>query len=84
MYLIQKLLKQYQFISNDDYQLDSRVLYTIVSNKLFDQLLDISPKNFIFLRTFNLEFPYIKVWFTNRNSKPVEIEDKMNITLLVN
>ena len=39
------------------YQLDSRVLYTIVPNKLFGQLLDISPKNFIFLRTFNLEFP---------------------------
>ena len=66
------------------YQLDSRVLYTIVPNKLFGQLLDISPKNFIFLRTFNLEFPYIKVWFTNQNSKPIEIEDKINITLLIN
>ena len=35
------------------YQQDSRVLYTLVLNKLFDQLLDISPKKFIFLKIFN-------------------------------
>ena len=33
---------------NNDYQRDSRVLYTFVPNKSFSQLLDISPKNFIF------------------------------------
>ena len=33
---------------NNDYQKDSRVLYTFVPNKSFGQLLDISPKNFIF------------------------------------
>ena len=33
---------------NNDYQQDSRVLYTFVPNKSFGQLLDISPKNFIF------------------------------------
>ena len=32
-------------IVNSDYQQDSRVLYTFVTNKSFDQLLDISPKN---------------------------------------
>ena len=35
-------------IVNNDYQQESRVLYTFVSNKSFGQLLDISPKNFIF------------------------------------
>ena len=35
-------------IFNNDYQQDSGVLYTFVPNKSFDQLLDISPKNFIF------------------------------------
>ena len=44
---------------NNDYQQDSRVLYTFV------QLIDISPKNFIFLKTFNSEFSYIEVWFTD-------------------
>ena len=40
-------------IVNNDYQRDSKVLYTFVPNKLFGQLLDVSPKNFIFLKTFN-------------------------------
>ena len=33
------------------YQQDSRVLYTSIPNKSFDQLLDISPKGSIFLKT---------------------------------
>ena len=51
-------------IVNNDYQQDSRVLHTFVPNKSFGQLLDISPKNFIFLKTFNSELSYIEVWFT--------------------
>ena len=35
---------------------------------------------FIFLKTFDSEFSYIEVWFTDQNSKPLEIEDKINIT----
>ena len=35
------------------YQQDSRVLCTFVPNKSFDQLIDILPKNFIFLKTQN-------------------------------
>ena len=35
-------------IVNNDYQQDSRVLYTLVPNKSFGQLLDISP-NILFL-----------------------------------
>ena len=41
-------------IVNSDYQQDSRVLYTFVSNKPFGSLLEISPAN-IFLKTFNSE-----------------------------
>ena len=37
-------------IVNNDYQQDSRVLYTFVSNKLFGSLLDISFTNHIFLK----------------------------------
>ena len=33
---------------NNDYQQDSRVLYTFVPSKSLGQLLDISPKNFTF------------------------------------
>ena len=35
-------------IVNNDYQQDSRVLFIFIPNKSFSQLLDISPKTFIF------------------------------------
>ena len=53
---------------NNDYQQNSRALFTLIPNKLSGQLLDISPKNFIFLKTFDSEFSYIEVWFTDQNS----------------
>ena len=40
-------------IVNNDYQQDSRVLYTFVPNKSFGSLLEISPTNHIFFKTFN-------------------------------
>ena len=39
---------------NNDYQQDSRVLYTFVPNKPFGTLLVISPTNHIFLKTFDI------------------------------
>ena len=35
---------------NNDYQQDSRLLHTFFPNKLFCQLLDISPKKYIFFK----------------------------------
>ena len=58
-------------IVNNDFQQDSRALYIFVSNKSFGQLLDISPMNFILLKTFNSGFSYIEVWFIDQNSKPL-------------
>ena len=68
-------------IVNNDYQQDLKVLYICAPDKSFGQLLDISPKNFIFLKTFNSESSYIELWFADQNSKPLEIEDKINIIL---
>ena len=70
-------------IVNNNYEQNSGVLNTFVPNKSLGQFLDISPKKFIFLKTFNSEFSYIEVWFTDKNSKPLEIEDKMIITLVI-
>ena len=47
-------------IVNNDYQQDSRVLYTFVPNKPFGSLLEISPTNQIFLKTFNLKYQNIE------------------------
>ena len=68
---------------NNDYQQDSRVLYTFFPNKPFGQLLDISPTNFIFLKTLTSEFQAIEVWFIDQNSQPIETEDRINLTLVI-
>ena len=68
---------------NNDYQQGSRVLYTFVPNTSFDRLLDISPSNHIFLKTFNSEYDEIVVWLTDQNSKPLEIEDRINLTMVI-
>ena len=52
-------------IVNNNYYQDSRVLYAFVPNKSFAQLLDISPKNVMFLKTSDLEFSNIDLWFTD-------------------
>ena len=71
-------------IANNDHQYDSRVLYAFVPNKSFGQSLDIYPKKFIFLKPFNSKSLYIEIWFTDQNSKLLEIEDKINITVVIN
>ena len=70
-------------IVSNDYQRYSRILNTFVPNKLFGQLLIISPNNFIFLKTCNSEFVCMEVWFTDQKAKSLEIEDKINITSVI-
>ena len=70
-------------IVNNDYQQDSRVLYTSVPNKPFGSLLEISIANHIFLKTFNSEFQTIEVWFTDQNSQLFETEDRIDLTLVI-
>ena len=59
-------------IVDNDYQQDSRVFYTFVSNKPFGSLLEISPK-----------FQVTEVWFTDQSGQPLEIEDRINLTLVI-
>ena len=70
-------------IANNDYQQDSRVLYNFVPNKPFGSLLETSPTNHIFLKTFNSKYNEIEVCFTDQNSNPLEIEDRTNLTMVI-
>ena len=70
-------------IVDDDYQQDSRILYTFVPNKPFGSLVEISPTNHVFLKTFNSEYDEIIVWFTDQNSQPLEIGDRINLTTVI-
>ena len=78
-----ELVLVYCNIVNNDYQQDSRVLYTFVPNKPFDSLLEISLTNQIFLKMFNSEYDEITVWFTAQNSQPLEIADRINLTMVI-
>ena len=80
--VVELVLVHCNFVNND-YQQDSRILYTFVPNKSFGSLLEISPTNHVFLKTFNSDFQEVKIWFTDQTSKPLELEDKINITLII-
>ena len=81
---IVKLVLVHCHLVNNDYQQDSRILYTFVPSKTFGSLLEISPTNQVFLKTFNSKFKKeVKIWFTDQTSKPLELEDKINITLII-
>ena len=68
---------------NNRYQQTSKVLFNFVPNKQFGQLITISPHSLTMLKTTNSEFPFIQVWFTDQNNRPLEIEDSINITLII-
>ena len=70
-------------IASNDYQQDSRVLHTFVPKKPFGSLLEMSPTNHIFLKALNSEYDEIKVWFTDQNSQPLEIGDRINLTMVI-
>ena len=63
--VVELVLVHYNLVNNN-YQQDSRTLYTFIPNKPFGSFLEISPTNHIFLKTFNSEFQEIKIWFTDQ------------------
>ena len=71
------------YIVNNNYQQDIRVLCTYIPNKPFGNLLEISSKNRIFSKTFNSKFQAIEICFTDQNSQPLETENKINLTLII-
>ena len=70
-------------IVDNDYQQDSRVLYAFVPSEPFGSLLEIFPTNHIFLKTFNSKYDKIKVWFSDKNSQPLETVNRINLTMVI-
>ena len=56
-------------IANNNYQHNSRVLYTFICNKLFGLMLDISRKKIIFFKLFESEFHILKAGRSRRENK---------------
>ena len=61
-----------------------KMIQDMVLNNLLGQFLNISSKNFRIFKTFNSEVSYIEAWLTDQNSKPLEKEDKISTTLVLN
>ena len=68
---------------NNNYQQVSKVLLTFVPNQQFGQLINIARHSSIILSTTNTELSFIEMWFTDENSKPLEIGDSITLTLII-
>ena len=68
---------------NNNYRQASKVLFTLVPNEKFGQLITIAPHSLTMLNTKYTEFSSIEVWFTGQNGKQLEIEDNANMTLII-
>ena len=70
-------------IVKNDYQQASKLLFSFVPNKQFGQLINISSHSLKMLDKINRNFSLIDVWFIDQNSKPVEIEDNINMFFVI-
>ena len=80
--IVETVLVHCNLVSNV-YQQAFKVLFTFVPDKGFGQLMNINSHSRTMLKIVNGEFPFVKVWFTDQDNKPLEIEDNVNITLIV-
>ena len=80
--VVEVILVQCHLVDNQ-YQQKSEVLYTFTSNKSYAYLLNVEPGNLVFLKTYNTEFDEIIITFAHQNGRSLEIEDKVNLTLLI-
>ena len=51
---------------------------------IFYTYISVEPNNLVFLKTYNTEFDEIIITFTDQNGRPLEIKDKVTLTLTVN
>ena len=69
---------------NKQYEQKSGVLYTFTPNNCYAYLLNMEPRKLVFLKTCNIEFDETILAFADQNGRPLEIEDKVSLTLLIN
>ena len=68
---------------DDHYQQRYEVLYTFRPNKSYVYLLNIESSKLLLLKNYSTEFDEIIITFTDQKSRALEIEDKVNLTLLI-
>ena len=81
--LVKLILVPCNLVDNERQQ-KSDVLYNFMPNKSYIHLLNVEQSKLVYLKTYNTEFDKIIITFTNQNDRQSEIEDKVNLTLLIN
>ena len=67
---VEVVLVHCNLVNNSDQQA-SKVLFTFIPNKLFYQLITITPHSPTMLKTANAECSFIEIWFTDQNNRPL-------------
>ena len=57
------------------------ILYSLTLSKSYAYLSDVEPSNLV--KTYDTEFNETIIKFTNQNGRPLEIEGKVNLILLI-
>ena len=81
--VVKVALVQYDLV-HSKYKQKSEVLYTFTPYISYAYLLNFEPGKLVFFKTCNTEFDHITLTFTDQNGRPVEIEDKSNLTTVIN
>ena len=79
---VEVVLIQYNLVDNQ-YQQKYEVSKTFNPNKYYAYLLNVEPSNLVYFKTYNTEFDKVIIKFADQNDRPLEIEDKVNLTLLI-
>ena len=80
--VVEVILVHFNLVDNQ-YQRKSEVLYTFTPSKSYAYLLNVEPRNLVFLKTYNTEFDEIIITFTSQNGKLLDIKYKITLTLLI-
>ena len=72
------------YLIDNKYQQKPEVWYTFIPNKSYTYLLNVEPSNLVSLKIYNTNFDEIIITFTDQSGRPLEIEDDVNLTLLIN
>ena len=70
-------------VVHNSYLQNSKLLYTFVPNNTFGRLLSVQPTVLIQSKTTDSVFDCIEIWLTDQDNNSLLIEDKVNVTLII-
>ena len=69
-------------VYNDHLQ-NTKLLYSFVPHKSLGKLLSDQLQELRRTKTAGSAFDYIEIWFTDQGNNPLQVEDKLNVSLVI-